>query len=514
MKMTQTREELTAEILSAKKEFESLMRRMAAAKTWPERLARAYEAVYLANNASTTYYASAEAEKVFCEWGASHHADLPGAYTLGSVLHVASEVYAAGGHTRVIERWAALSPKEQRHSLLLTRRENQSVPAVLENEILSRGGEIVKLPDTLSDLEKGLRLRQIASGYQWVVLHIHMDDPVALIAFGTEDFKRPVFLFNHAAHRFWLGMSVADRVVHFHKWSEEFTRQRRGERAGFLLPLPGGCAAEAAKGNAAEAKKRLGIAPDKKIVLSMGNPNKYLPLPGINFFEFVGRVLRARRDVHFVFIGPGEKDFPHYVHAFGNRACWLGWKPHQEALACLACADVVVDSFPMGGGVALRDAVSRNRAVLTAYAVMGPMDYIYQTSAFCNSEDELFAALNRLLDDSSARQENIRIVSERMRQETDETLWRDKLEELYRTQTLHHVYSFHTVSAVPDLLDMYLQQSNRNFRRKGIAGLAEKLSWHSCGQKISVVKILGIPVFYRKRKDSAERKHIHRNTGL
>ena len=68
-------------------------------------------------------------------------------------------------------------------------------------------------------------------------MHTHPHDPSALIAFGTPDFKRPIILFNHADHIFWLGLSVADYVADLNSGGNKITSINRGAKNSFILSV-------------------------------------------------------------------------------------------------------------------------------------------------------------------------------------------------------------------------------------------------------------------------------------
>ena len=71
-----------------------------------------------------------------------------------------------------------------------------------------------------------------------VVTFADTDDPLPLVAYGTEDFKRPVGLYNHADHDFWLGVGVSDLVADLRRWGERLTREVRGATASYRLTIP------------------------------------------------------------------------------------------------------------------------------------------------------------------------------------------------------------------------------------------------------------------------------------
>ena len=102
-----------------------------------------------------------------------------------------SEAYHTGGHTRVVERWIEADDK-RKYSLVMTRKSPSELPSRLVAAVERSGGRIVELDSETDFIKRGLALRKIAASFETVVLHTHMDDPIPLIAFGSDDFKRPV----------------------------------------------------------------------------------------------------------------------------------------------------------------------------------------------------------------------------------------------------------------------------------------------------------------------------------
>lgn len=60
-----------------------------------------------------------------------------------------------------------------------------------------------------------------------------MDDPTAVVAFGIEKFERPVIFYNHSAHLFWIGKSIADIVLDVVK-DNEITKNKEILKTVFL----------------------------------------------------------------------------------------------------------------------------------------------------------------------------------------------------------------------------------------------------------------------------------------
>src|SRR5262245_9284457 len=60
------------------------------------------------------------------------------------ILHVATRVFAVGGHTRTIKNWVE-QDRESRHSLVLVDQGDEPIPAWLNESFLRAGGSITTL---------------------------------------------------------------------------------------------------------------------------------------------------------------------------------------------------------------------------------------------------------------------------------------------------------------------------------------------------------------------------------
>ena len=101
-----------------------------------------------------------------------------------------------------------------------------------------------------------------AVGHDVIILHIHCEDVIPVLAFADESGLPPVLFLNHADHLFWLGTSVADLVLNLRDAATDITIGRRGVEADRNFLLPTIVAADDARlQSRAEAKAALGLQP-------------------------------------------------------------------------------------------------------------------------------------------------------------------------------------------------------------------------------------------------------------
>ncbi|MCI0500860.1 MAG: hypothetical protein L0Y61_03845, partial [Epsilonproteobacteria bacterium] len=136
-----------------------------------------------------------------CEFDISFEAD--------HILHVMTEAYNIGGHTRVVENW--IKATSHKHSVFFNN-PHSACPIFLTDSVKSKNGLII-LNDKNGFVEKAKYLAQVASRFRYVVLHHHSHDILPLLSFGTKRFKRPIFFYNHADHMWGCGYSVCDSII-------------------------------------------------------------------------------------------------------------------------------------------------------------------------------------------------------------------------------------------------------------------------------------------------------------
>ena len=92
-------------------------------------------------------YSCSFLENYYLDIAAALKIELPNEYRCKSILHVMTESYNTGGHTRVVERWIDISPSDEVHSVLLTKQNKENVPLFLEKVVQEKKGEIIAYVD-------------------------------------------------------------------------------------------------------------------------------------------------------------------------------------------------------------------------------------------------------------------------------------------------------------------------------------------------------------------------------
>lgn len=402
----------------------------------------ACDAATFAVRHTTDIFASSIIENVFLELAQKHSIELEKTVRQNTVLHIMTEAYTSGGHTRCVERWIQLFP-EQEHSCVILN-QNAQLPNLLRDVVEASGGHLELYSATDTMLSKALKLRKYASNFEYVILHIHMDDPIALIAFGTEEFERPIVFFNHADHTFWLGVSVSDYVADLNSYRNSITIQRRGVLNSSILGIPVDDT-EILKIDKLDARKKLNIPADKKIVFSSGQSNKYNPLSSPSFYDIVNDLVEKDNNIIFYIAGADEKSifWPELKSKQPNNLFLTGRLDYKsEYPLYLAAADLVIDSYPVSGATAMVDAVKVGKPILTLNEVM-VADFCVKSEACCHRFEELIEKALKILNDNDYAQKVYEDVYAEWKKETDPIVWREKYKMILSSiPEKHKIYKF------------------------------------------------------------------------
>lgn len=488
-----------------------------------EKLEIAQKALQYATKSNTAYFTSSILENFFIEF--ANQIDIDNydiEHKSDSFLHVLSQGYNTGGHTRVVERWIDNAPANQTHSVVILEPNNEKL-VELEKAVKSKAGTYIKFEMDLSLEKRALKLRELGLKYQYIVLHTHMEDPTATVAFGTEKFTRPVLFYNHASHLFWIGKAITD--VHLDLLADdEITTVKRNIKDKFFLGIPMKNI-EFKKVNRFELRKKLNLPLDKKIIVSAGSGFKYNPICNDNFVENVKKIIDEDTYVYVIGVDKSDKMWLDAFNTTKGHIIPLGRIDFEKGyLDYIGSADLYLDSFPLGGYTAVIDAVSLSVPSLTLKMVLPPLDYISQTEAFCNNVDEFVYKSKKVLNDEAYASSLIKNTQDSLAKSLSKEVWNKKLDDLLKIVPQKHKVKYFLdkidYHEIDDLAVTCNFLNNSNFKNEiireytldeirygtcykklGIPFIFQILSYKKADSKIRVIKLFNIKIFeYKKRR--------------
>lgn len=378
------------------------------------------------------------------------------------VLHILSEGYAIGGHTRLANNWI-IKDANSVHSIVTTW-QSDTLPEWIRDSVIQSGGTIYSL-DKFSEsyLDRAAILRKIAyEQADIVVLHMHMYDPIPVMAFGV-DGGPPVVYMNHADHCFWLGASIIDIEADFREAGQKLAI-RRGVNKSAFLPLPVQYRCNNLSKN--EAKKKLGFSGDTKIILSIASEWKFSSFNKYHYLNILTDILNDNEDTVAIIIGPENKGI--WKDAFQKtqgRILPLGIVNEIDIYYC--AADVYVDSYMISSFTSVIDAILNGVpvALLKNYnnETLSTIDIAFQNENNIYSKYDLYVNyINKLLKDNKFRlEESYKYTQKIKKYHVD--LWLEYLENLYleAENTRHEIKLISNSEEIVEDCDLFLSLVNR-----------------------------------------------------
>ena len=320
------------------------------------------------------FFMSADAETQCVKIGeylANRGRQLASAPHRKGTLHVITQAYEVGGHSRVVDRWIKLT---QDACCIVFTSQVSRVPQVLEQHVKDRRVRISIFPPWWSILQRASRLRRMAAHFQRIVLHCHPGDLSPLIAFALNG-GPPILLFNHADHRFWYGAAVSDLVLEHRKAGADLSRERRGLDKIELLPLPLGTAQDfprTAASRRKQAKRRLGLSEDTLVMLSIANSAKFRKIPDRDMVQIMVAVLASHDSAVWVAVGPSRDE--RWVSAERETCGRVRAVPATPLINdYYAAADIYCDPFPVASITSALEAGARGVPVVMLRCPASPV---------------------------------------------------------------------------------------------------------------------------------------------
>jgi glycosyltransferase involved in cell wall biosynthesis len=280
----------------------------------------------------------------------------------GRVLHVLTEAYAVGGHTRFARRWME---RDSRQADLALTNQTGTVPADLLEAVTAAGGSVHDLRTSGPGLlDRARALNRIMDRADIAVLHTHPYDTVAFAAANLPGVRPPIVLENHADHTYWLGLAAADVISDHRRYGQRICAQLRGVATDRLRSLPLPVDPVPPTANRSELRARLRVH-DKTIVgLCVATASKMQPIFGTGFADIVELLLQAVPELVLIIVGPpSEGRWQQLESLFPGRLSAVGLV--SDASPLYAAADIYLDSYPISGGTSLLEAAAAGLPVLS-----------------------------------------------------------------------------------------------------------------------------------------------------
>ena len=368
---------------------------------------------------------------------------LDGGRHAGRVLHVLTEAYEQGGHSRLAWRWIDRDPR--RSDVALTAQRGP-VPASLRAAVERSGGTVHDLRTSSGDLIGRARaLRRLLDDVDLVVQHAHPYDAVPLVAANLPGVRPPIVLENHAEHTAWIGVGGADVVSDYHSFSHQVSRALRGVAPGRLglVPIPLDDAADPSARE--DVRRRLGLRPGTVVGLTVSSPHKLMPMWGRGMSALLDRALTWCRQLTVVLVGPPPTGpWAKLSSRHPGRVLALGAVP--DAAPFYAAADVYLDAYPSRSGTAVLEAALHGLPVLSLADLDETHGHgrLYQadspgltTNPRAATQEQYLSMLRRLVGDAGSRAERGDAVREAVRAAHCGEGWARAMEAVYaRARTL------------------------------------------------------------------------------
>ncbi|MBC7769866.1 MAG: glycosyltransferase family 4 protein [Phycisphaerales bacterium] len=308
---------------------------------------------------------SPRAEKVLAEIGARlprASAPAPRVKEHRRILQVGTQMAAVGGLTKMLGQWVAADSARE-HSLVLTQQRGP-VPTFVDECF---GGRITRLNTRPGGFAAwAMHLRELACGYDLVVLHTYCEDVIPLLAFAEPGRHPPVLVLNHADHLFWYGPSVCHLSINLRDAAQDLAIARRGIAPERNILMPTVAEASVRTRTREDAKRALGIDPGVTLMVSVARKLKYKTVHGMTFADIHAPVLERYPDAMLLIVGADEpEDWAPVRTRFGDRIRSTPELPNPKIY--FEAADIYVDSYPFVSSTSLMEAAGYGAPSVTIF---------------------------------------------------------------------------------------------------------------------------------------------------
>jgi glycosyltransferase involved in cell wall biosynthesis len=290
----------------------------------------------------------------------------------GRTLHILTEAYPVGGHTRLVRRWIELMDDDA-HAVVLVRQRH-----MLDSAWLVPEGRDVPIIDLLGGGDsyrvRAERLAGMMGEARRVILHIHPDDAVAVAA-AHQVPGMDLRLLNHADHVAWLGAALPSVFLNLRQAGVRLGVARRGISLSScdVVPIP---ILEPLQIDRGKARAQLGVSEREVLLLTVATGYKYLPIEGRSLESPLSRALE-HPEVRLMAIGPGPEHplFGRLAEQFPGRVQALGVMADPSIYR--AAADIYLDSYPFCSPTSMLESAVLGTPVVSLQPNRGELEVLY-----------------------------------------------------------------------------------------------------------------------------------------
>lgn len=260
-------------------------------------------------------------------------------------IHLASEIYTHGGHTRLIQN---LLDSAGGDADVLVVRQSVISPSILKVD----KGRVIPL-SAVSSVEQAWEIMNNLVSYRNIFVHIHPDDIVSAAALKRLKpvLKNSKIIFvNHADHLFSFGLASADIVFEISSYGWALRGRRKTEEISSFIGIP------------LMPSQTVDVSLARRsLIVSGGDAYKFKPTAGASIQKNIKFLLRSNHSLNAVIIGPCWYNYWWWSLRleFGKRLALRARLPYKAYVDYLATCSVYLDSYPVTGGTAFTEALTR-----------------------------------------------------------------------------------------------------------------------------------------------------------
>ena len=338
------------------------------------------------------------------------------------IAFLATELYDTGGHTECLKNVIKVLKNDFKIGVFLSK---INASKKLYSKKLS---EIQSDADLLAGIEfKGMYFQNEAINlfkkiqqYEPSTLFVfmHMDDSLntAVIALVKEYTDTKIFYFNHGSHYPALGFSMSDASLECMPSTQYITEQKRLFKKCIRVNLPYTFEMDKKKYTQEEInqkKRDIGVLENNLCTVSGGMQYKFFDIDGSSYFELIKNLLKDKANLQHIILSNLSDDrlktiktiFKEDVDLL-DRLIILPLSKDYNTI--LKCADVFIDSFPVGSALTQIDVmrlkipsvikINRDNIKYSFHEYL-PKKYKYQTE----STTDMLLFIKELLENANIR---------------------------------------------------------------------------------------------------------------